>query len=167
MRHSTKCSTCGQEASGAACWPVTHPAPVREIPIAKIDGFPTAPVSFPVHRAVCRDRHRAKVLAVAKTRLWKAFALYRVHLTRSLAVDTRESLSTWLWENFSCKVSISGNAKRLLSDPRALSPWKGRWETSRLLKGANHEIHLPGLRGREVVGCNVRERARSHDRGMF
>src|SRR5262245_35864227 len=44
----------------------------------------------------------------------------------SLAVDTRERRSTWLWETFSCKVSISGKPKQLLRWPRTLLAWKER-----------------------------------------
>jgi hypothetical protein len=49
-----------------------------------------------------------------------------------------------------------GKAKTTIEWPPALLPWKGYCATSRLLKGANHEIQLPGLRGREAVGRDVR-----------
>src|SRR5262249_51631175 len=70
------------------------------------------------------------------------------------------------WEKLFMQMSISGRRKRLLSGPRRYC-LAGPCTTFRWLKGANHEIQLPGLRGREAVGRDVRERARSHNRGVF
>src|SRR5262249_9916744 len=58
------------------------------------------------------------VPSARRTETRRTAASDRDRLARSLAVDTRERRSTWLWENFSCEVSISGRAKRRFSGPR-------------------------------------------------
>src|SRR5262249_41034476 len=89
----------------------------------------------------------------------------RDRLTRSLAVDTRERRSTWLWRTFHAKCRFQERPKQL-SGPGVIA-LEGALHNVSIAEGVNHEVYLPGLRGREAVGCNVRERARSHNRGVF